>query len=216
MTYFWSGPAGFASQSPEIWLLQLGLQNAGYYSVTVADTFGCSISDSVLIAIYGYPIFGLGNDTVICVDSLGHFMLQVNPSYSNYLWHNGSTDSYLNVLDTGFFHLTVDVSETCFKSDTIHIGTRTCLPDNPYNVITPNGDGINDFFVIKDLEFYPNSKLTIYNRWGLIIYETDDYKNNWDGANHSDGTYYYICYPNDSENRVESLTGYLTLLRNHY
>ena len=64
------------------------------------------------------------------------------------------------------------------------------------NILTPNGDGKNDFFVIKGLEKYPNHKLTIFDRGGRMLYATLNYQNNWDGyVNGSalaEDTYYYI------------------------
>ncbi|PKQ62751.1 hypothetical protein BZG02_11115 [Labilibaculum filiforme] len=67
---------------------------------------------------------------------------------------------------------------------------------------SPNGDGINDFFVIKGIKDFPNSVLMIFNRWGAKIYSTKGYQNNWDGrADNSltvgseiipEGTYYYV------------------------
>ncbi|WP_316847370.1 gliding motility-associated C-terminal domain-containing protein [Pedobacter psychrodurus] len=64
------------------------------------------------------------------------------------------------------------------------------------NIITPNGDGKNDFFVVKGLEKYPNNKLTIFDRGGRMIYTTTNYKNNWDGYFNGrplmGDTYYYM------------------------
>ena len=63
------------------------------------------------------------------------------------------------------------------------------------NIITPNGDNINDNFVIKGLEkgAYPTNKLVVYNRWGKKVYESSNYQNStFDGAGLPDGVYYYI------------------------
>jgi OOP family OmpA-OmpF porin len=59
------------------------------------------------------------------------------------------------------------------------------------NVFTPSkADGLNDAFVIQDLP--PNSNLIIYNRWGTVVYQSNNYQNDWTGDNHSDSVYYYI------------------------
>ncbi len=68
--------------------------------------------------------------------------------------------------------------------------------------ISPNGDGKNDVFYIKDLEKFPGTKVWIYNRWGSLVYQSDDYQNDWDGISQSqttmgsnrlpEGTYYYV------------------------
>lgn len=58
------------------------------------------------------------------------------------------------------------------------------------NVATPNGDGVNDFVHIDGLEFYPNSKIQIFNRWGQRVYESSNYKNDWSPTSLEGGTYY--------------------------
>lgn len=77
------------------------------------------------------------------------------------------------------------------------------------NVITPNGDGINDYFVITNLQDYPNSKLTIFDRWGKQIYTSNNYENNWNGSGQSDGVYYYIL----SLSTGKKYQGYVQLIK---
>jgi len=65
-----------------------------------------------------------------------------------------------------------------------------------HNGFSPNGDGQNDIFTIKNVEFYPDNQLTIFNRWGNEILKVKGYKNDWKGAwkgkDLPDGTYYYL------------------------
>lgn len=77
------------------------------------------------------------------------------------------------------------------------------------NIFTPNGDGSNDFLHFNYLEFVPDNHLTVYNRWGNIIYETDRYQNSWSADGISDGTYYFILELNGQE----SLSGNVQILR---
>jgi gliding motility-associated-like protein len=83
---------------------------------------------------------------------------------------------------------------------------------------SPNGDGINDFFVITGADKY-NISLKIYNRWGSKVFESSHYKNNWDGTynvgslNSSqlpEGTYFFVIGFNNGE---KDQIGYLTLIR---
>jgi gliding motility-associated-like protein len=87
---------------------------------------------------------------------------------------------------------------------------------------TPNGDGYNDYFVIKGLSDFPDNELTIFNRWGEIVYQAEDYKNNWDGkatrstllSGGSDylpnDTYYYV-FVTKANNK--SFSGYIYLTK---
>lgn len=59
------------------------------------------------------------------------------------------------------------------------------------NVITPNGDNINDYFVIENLEMTEGNRLIIYNRYNKIIYERKNYGNNWNADNLPEGIYRY-------------------------
>ena len=62
------------------------------------------------------------------------------------------------------------------------------------NIMTPNGDGLNDVLHIGNLEEYDTKKLIIYNRWGTPVYRSDDYQNDWDGGNVAHGVYFYVVY----------------------
>ncbi|OQX97018.1 MAG: hypothetical protein B6I20_13550, partial [Bacteroidetes bacterium 4572_117] len=89
------------------------------------------------------------------------------------------------------------------------------IPDG----FSPNGDGINDYFVIKGLEGYPNNTIIILNRWGNKVFDSAPYNNNWNGKNtrgvtvgNDDlpvGTYFYILKVEDTK----IIKGYLYLNR---
>ena len=68
--------------------------------------------------------------------------------------------------------------------------------DNISSLFTPNGDGMNDYWYIPDLEEYGNIKVTVYNRYGQKVYESESYKNDWDGTWNGNplpsASYYYI------------------------
>lgn len=73
--------------------------------------------------------------------------------------------------------------------------------DNIMNIITPNGDNRNDFFAIEGIEGFEDSRLEVYDRWGTLIYETNNYMagdpqikpdNAFDADGFGDGTYFYI------------------------
>lgn len=62
------------------------------------------------------------------------------------------------------------------------------------NVFTPNGDALNQYFHIRKIELYPKSRLTILDRWGKVVFESNGYQNDWDGEDVSSGVYYYSLY----------------------
>jgi gliding motility-associated-like protein len=84
---------------------------------------------------------------------------------------------------------------------------------------SPNGDGKNDGFVIKNIENYPNNKLKIFNRWGNLVYQKDGYLNEFEGYANVQmqqgnqklpaGTYYVILDYGDG--KTEVYNGYLQL-----
>ncbi|MHA3786584.1 Ig-like domain-containing protein [Flavobacterium hauense] len=88
-----------------------------------------------------------------------------------------------------------------------------------YSEFTPNNDGINDYFNIDCIEFYPNNKLEIYNRYGSLVYTKGSYANDFDGTANVDGvvkrgeqlpagTYFYVL-----EVDGKSKTGWLYIAR---
>jgi large repetitive protein len=79
------------------------------------------------------------------------------------------------------------------------------------NIITPNGDGSNDILIFDILSFnpekYKDNDLTIFNRWGDIVYRAKPYNNTWGGGNNSgqalpEGTYYYVLRLNIGEGQI--------------
>ncbi len=88
------------------------------------------------------------------------------------------------------------------------------------NAISPNGDGVNDFFNIGGLELF-NNNLKIYNRWQKLVFEADNYQNDWNGVSDRDliasrdsripsGAYVYVLTIfDDNKNTSRTLSGYL-------
>lgn len=88
---------------------------------------------------------------------------------------------------------------------------------NPNNILTANGDGQNDTWVIDFLEQYPENEVSIFDRSGRRIFYAKNYTNNWDGkldgiALHEDTYYYVIRITRDGQTGIKK--GYVTLLNN--
>jgi gliding motility-associated-like protein len=76
-------------------------------------------------------------------------------------------------------------------------------------VLSPNNDGVNDFWQITDIEKFPDNQFMVYNRFGQKVYEASNYKNNWEGRELEEGTYYYILYLPENK----QVTGIITVVR---
>ncbi|TKC02826.1 T9SS type B sorting domain-containing protein, partial [Pedobacter frigoris] len=81
------------------------------------------------------------------------------------------------------------------------------------NVITPNGDGSNDVFKIKGIENYPGTEIYMVNRWGNEVYKSSDYKNDWDGSQLNEGTYYYVVKRREKTGGFTTFRGWVFIKR---
>ena len=91
--------------------------------------------------------------------------------------------------------------------------TVSCDKIKIYNGFSPNGDGVNDYFVIEGIENFKDNTVSVFNRWGTQVMTTKGYKNDWNGkwdnVDLPDGTYFYIF--NDGEGNIKS--GYVQIQR---
>ena len=106
-------------------------------------------------------------------------------------------------------------------SDPLNVCSPNPCEINVPQAFTPDGDGINDFFVIAGIESIPDNVITIFNRWGNIVFTTEKYDNNWAGTTNVDlkiggedlptGTYFYILETGTEEYGV--IKGYVYIQR---
>jgi len=112
----------------------------------------------------------------------------------------GSTNTWLK-LDN--FKIDVDTLTPCI------ITSELIMP----NVFTPNGDGINDIFSPVKFQNISNAYLKIFNRWGQVIYETENIQDGWDGEEYSQGVYFWQLSYTGTENNEKIEHGFVHLLR---
>jgi gliding motility-associated-like protein len=79
-----------------------------------------------------------------------------------------------------------------------------------YNVFTPNDDGYNDRFTVKNILLYPHAHVIIMNRWGQRVFEDLAYKNTWNGGDSPAGVYYFVI---DAGNGAPEIRGFVSLVR---
>lgn len=181
---------------------------------------GCVDSISKFVQSYAIPAIYAGKDTTI---SKG-FGVQLNATGGNtYAWtpplglsNPVIANPIANPEETTTYVVEGTSINGCFSSDTIKVIIDDSYLVIPYNIITPNGNDKNDVWYVKNIESYPNNKVTIMDEWGVVIYEKAGYLNNWDGKNKRgeilpDGTYYYVL-TFDGTSKVYK--GFVSLLRN--
>ena len=175
--------------------------NDSTYKVTQAGTYWVSAYfpdynittyDTINITYIPYPVVNLGNNTILCSGQT--LLLNATTNNATYLWQDGSTaPTFTATQDSTYWVKVTDTTANCSTTATIKLecDAEPVIP----NIFTPNGDGSNDNFVIKNIEYW-DINLQVFNRWGNEVYNVDNYQNNWDGrckANPlSDGTYFYI------------------------
>ncbi|MES2284236.1 MAG: gliding motility-associated C-terminal domain-containing protein [Bacteroidota bacterium] len=196
--------------------------SAGEYIVIINDAAGCTILDT--ISITQSPSIALNLTSTIYFDDFnvssfqgtdGAIDLSVtggHPIYT-YSWSNNATTEDISNLTAGNYFVMVTDSLGCKMSGSIILAAP--LPLEMPTGFSPNGDGKNDKFVIRGIEVYPNNHITIFNRWGNIVYQIDGYHNQWDGVNNKGnpvpvGTYFVIVEINNKE---ITLKGYVDLRR---
>lgn len=176
--------------------------NPGIYKIQLKLTsaLGCTDSTSKTILIYTKPIIKISPST------------EVSKGYSTQLFATGGTD-YLwtpaNTLDNPASaspvatpdqdtRYTVKVMNAfgCFDTASVMVTLKADFAIEPQNLISPNGNGQNDVWKIKGIEFYPDAKVLIFDQWGRVVLEESNYKNTWDGTMKGkalpDGTYFYV------------------------
>ena len=185
-------------------------------AVAFDDSYSLSFNESLIDANI------LDNDILANVEEINIRIMQL-PEHGSLINDGSGIISYRPT--TNFFGTDIIVYELCnancdnnCSQATIRImvsgvdSDGDCLiPD----VITPNGDGVNDIWVIPCIDEYPNNQLTIFNRWGDKVFEASPYMNNWDGTFRGNqlprGTYFYVLKLTDDP--ADEIQGYITLTR---
>ena len=178
-----------------------------------------AISNTVNITMLPSPIADAGVDSAIYV---GETITLNGSGGITGIWMPGSTlsDSMISnpvatpSVTTSYIYSVIDISG-CIGSDTVVITVMDPIQFNIRNVITMNNDNINDTWNITGVEFFPMTAVKVFNQYGKLLYENEDYKNDWNGSFKGsklpNGTYYYVVLKGGTE---EEYKGTITLLGN--
>ncbi len=94
--------------------------------------------------------------------------------------------------DAGTYTILVSQNSCLYYSQTLTINFALSVPVTVYELITPDGNGQNDFFYIQNIEQYPDNEVRIFNAWNQMMYSSKGYTNDWTGKELPGGTYYYV------------------------
>ena len=197
---------------------QVGIHNyttAGTYTEILTSYLGCDSTVATNLTVKPLPIVNLGSGGEICEGDT--IELSVNSDYTTYLWQDGSTNNSFLVSQVGTYWVTVNYND-CIQSDTVRY--YVCANDIKIwipNSFTPNGDGLNDEFKIETIAEFSKFQMSIYNRWGQLIFESKDAKNGWDGKFNGElvpiGVYTYnIEYMAKENKQAKRFSGRVTVV----
>ncbi|MDR6785362.1 gliding motility-associated-like protein [Pedobacter africanus] len=198
-------------------------------TVTVKDNGGTAnggtdtFTQSFVITVNALPVVSINSDKGISI-SKGETAVLTATGGTNYVWADangivrGKNTATLEVRPSQTTTYTVTVTNASGCSEIKSI-TITVVEDyakiTATNIMSPNGDGVNDKWVIDNIDFYPNNEVRIFNRTGRLVYSKKGYDNSWDatlnGLPLAEGTYYYII---DFGDRTRVFKGFVTIVRN--
>ena len=200
-----------------------------YYVTETVD--GCqSLPVTVDVTVFDLPAAPvLSIDTTYCYGDTLQKVFVTGTLGGIYNWYDdaaltnliGNTDSILpnNVIGILTYYATETSAQGCVSlPSSVSVTINDCYVLDVSSAFTPDGDGINDTWLIAELSTrYPNNNVTIFNRWGQVLYNSDGYLIPWDGRfDNKDlpvGSYYYIIDFNDALD-TPNATGIVTIIRN--
>ncbi|MCC6690943.1 MAG: gliding motility-associated C-terminal domain-containing protein, partial [Bacteroidia bacterium] len=217
-TYAWSPGVTTASGATGL--------SAGQYIVTVTDQYGCSIVKTTTVIALPKPKAGFTPSPTSGTNPLTVYFTNTSTGGTLYKWMLGDSiqDTTFNIThiykDPGHYIVKLYVTNSfgCIDSltyDFIKVSEKSLIVVP--NVFTPNGDLVNDIFLVKS-KGLASLSVQIYDRWGLKIYEYNSVNGSWDGRNNNgvavpDGTYYYLLKAAGDDGEQYDLKGFLTLIR---
>lgn len=204
--YAWSG--GETTQ-------QINVATSGLYSVTVSNG-GCTLTDAVTVTERIPAAIDLGANLSICTILNESLTLNAGDGVT-YVWQpDGETTSQINVTQPGTYSVTVTDAFGCTNSATATVEALCQSVLLFPNAFSPNGDGVNDFFT-PFAQFIASYNLQVYDRWGKLLFESDETNDGWDGT-HSGfqmpmGVYVWFAQYTDDSGVQSKAQGNVTLIK---
>ncbi|MFD1872385.1 gliding motility-associated C-terminal domain-containing protein [Hymenobacter bucti] len=167
------------------------VQSSGTYTVRATTPLGCTATASSRVQLGQAPLVQLRADTLVCPNAVWTLRTNPQPAGTLYRWQDGSTGATYVAHGPGQYLVEVRAATTgCLATATLRAAPLDCPVVIP-NIITPNGDPQNEFFVLKGLT--PSDwSLRIFDRWGRQVYDRAKYDNGWNAPGQAAGLYYYL------------------------
>ncbi|NRA13861.1 MAG: gliding motility-associated C-terminal domain-containing protein, partial [Crocinitomicaceae bacterium] len=187
----------------------------------VVSSFGCADSLIKYVEVFDLPVASAGSDTTI-LKGESIILNAHNSSVTAYRWfpiyglNNNLIATPLSTpMLTTEYCVDIEDGNGCKNTDCVIITVDQVFNVIVNNVITPDGNGENDTWIIDGIEIYDDVQVSIFDLWGKLIYNSDDYQNDWGGTFNNDqlpdGEYFYVI---NEPSTGAIVKGTLTILRN--
>ena len=178
--YTWTYPNGSISKDTLLRFDPATSSQAGSYTLVVEDAMKCKKSSTVELIVMESPVIAFsGYDTLFVEPG---YTLDAGNTAQSYWWNTGATTSQITIDTTGLYSVEAESDQGCKSTEAVWVlwaGKSFFIP----NAFTPNGDGLNDVFgVIPRLDYINQYRISIFNRWGQMIFNTSDLSQGWDGS----------------------------------
>ena len=239
VVYAWKGPDNFTANSSSITLPIISTNQKGQYILTATFNNKCVIKDTVTVSVNNAPkilndSFVVAFDGTLLENVLKNDILLNNVNFTIKIKDNIKNGSLTLKNDgaitytptTGYkgtdnfsYEICTDLCPNTCQRATVILNVAEAFKQvfTSNEVITPNGDGLNDALIIEDFDAAsPQNKSTIaiYSQWGELVFKAAPYMNNWNGTFDKsplpNGTYYFIFKANS---KAEPLKSFITVLR---
>ncbi len=205
---YWNDAAATASQLPENHLFT----STTNLFVRVTSYGGCAVIRPAKVTIHPFPDFTVTDPPTVKIPMTINLTTSV-PFSQNWrytYWEDSATTKTLlspeRILKSGKYFVKATSTEGCsvVQPVNVNIDDADILPAN---IFSPNGDGINDSWLIPLIEYYPEATIEIFTRNGQSIYRSKGYTRVWDGRSNDGkivpvGVYYYLIKQNAKQKPV--------------
>jgi len=194
LTYEWTSPAGMLFNGDLMNLNPVQLSDTGIYVVKGSAPSGCWDTSQFKVIVKPKPMVDFALPSPVCLGV--SYTLDAGAGFATYQWQDGSIGQTFSAASAGDYFVEVTDLDGCKGGDTLQI-----VPCGSFyfpNAFTPNGDWKNDYFVPVTGGLNPKGfRLTIFNSWGQILFESSDPTTGWDGSMAGGqaplGIYTYVC-----------------------